>query len=152
MDRALIVMAKEPMAGRTKTRLSPPLSGQEAADLYRCFLLDTLDLMQQVTSAQPIIAYAPDIAAPFFRHMAPPGFDFVPQVGADLGERLDNVLRHCLQAGYRQAVVTDSDSPTLRARKWTVSSAARPGLARPTTKGPTRSLSERGPPREVGAR
>ena len=115
MDRALVVMAKKPLAGRTKTRLSPPLSGQEAADLYRCFLLDTLELMQQVASAQPIIAYAPDDAAPFFRHIAPPGFDFVPQVGADLGERLDNVLRHCLQSGYRQAVVTDSDSPTLPA-------------------------------------
>jgi glycosyltransferase A (GT-A) superfamily protein (DUF2064 family) len=34
-------------------------------------------------------------------------------LGADLGERLDNVLTHCLRNGYRQAVVTDSDSPTL---------------------------------------
>ena len=113
MDRALIVMAKEPMAGKTKTRLSPPLSGQEAAELYRCFLLDTLELMQRVELAQPIIAYAPDEARPFFRRFAPPGFGFVPQVGADLGERLDNVLTYCLQNGYGQAVVTDSDSPTL---------------------------------------
>ena len=36
-------------------------------------------------------------------------------MGADLGERLDNVLRDCLQSGYRQVVVTDSDSPTLPA-------------------------------------
>jgi rSAM/selenodomain-associated transferase 1 len=113
MDRALLVMAKEPLVGRTKTRLSPPLSGQEAADLYRCFLLDTLELMQRVECAQPIVAYHPDEAEPFFRRFAPPGFDFVPQLGADLGERLDNVLTYCLQNGYRQAVVTDSDSPTL---------------------------------------
>ena len=59
MDRALIVMAKEPSPGGTKTRLSPPLTAQEAADLYRCFLLDTLDLMRHVDSAQPLIAYAP---------------------------------------------------------------------------------------------
>jgi len=113
VHRALMVMAKEPLPGRTKTRLSPPLSGQQAADLYRCFLLDTLELMKRVEGVQPIIAYLPPEARPFFRCFAPPGFDFIPQVGAHLGERLDNVLTHCLQRGYHQAVVMDSDSPTL---------------------------------------
>ena len=113
MDRALIVVAKEPQAGKTKTRLSPPLSGQEAADLYRCFLLDTLELMLRVEIAQPILAYTPDEAEPFFRRFAPAGFELTPQVGADLGERLDNVLAHCLRRGYQQAVVMDSDSPSL---------------------------------------
>ena len=113
MNRALVVVAKEPEAGKTKTRLSPPLSGQQAAGLYRCFLLDTLELMQRIDRVQPIIAYTPDEARSFFQRFAPPGFDFVPQVGSNLGERLDNVLTHCLQDGYSQAVVTDSDSPTL---------------------------------------
>ena len=113
MHRALIVVAKEPSVGRTKTRLSPPLSGQQAADLYQCFLLDTLELMKRVEGIQPIIAYLPPDAESFFRRIAPPGFDFAPQVGADLGERLDNVLAHCLQGRYHQAVVMDSDSPTL---------------------------------------
>jgi rSAM/selenodomain-associated transferase 1 len=108
-----MVMAKEPLVGRTKTRLSPPLSGQQATDLYRCLLLDTLELMKRVEGVQPIIAYLPSDTEPFFRRFAPSGFDFVPQVGGDLGERLDNVLTHCLQKGYHQAVVMDSDSPTL---------------------------------------
>ena len=108
-----MVMAKEPLVGRTKTRLSPPLSGKQATDLYRCLLLDTLELMKQVEGIQPIIAYLPSDAESFFRRFAPPGFDFVPQVGGDLGQRLDNVLTHCLQTGYQQAVVMDSDSPTL---------------------------------------
>ena len=30
---ALIIMAKEPQAGRTKTRLCPPLTAEKAADL-----------------------------------------------------------------------------------------------------------------------
>jgi len=64
-------------------------------------------------SVQAIIAHLPPKTEPFFRRIAPPGFDFAPQVGADLGERLDNVLTYCLQKGYRQAVVMDSDSPTL---------------------------------------
>lgn len=113
MNRALIIVAKQPEAGRTKTRLSPPLNGQQAAALYHHFLLDTLELMQQVEIAQPILAYTPDEALPFFRDLAPDGFEFVPQVGPDLGERLHNVLSACLQNGYQQAVVMDSDSPTL---------------------------------------
>jgi rSAM/selenodomain-associated transferase 1 len=115
VNRALIVVAKEPQAGKTKTRLSPPLSGQQAAELYRCFLLDTLELMLRVDIARPFLAYTPDEAEPFFRGFAPAGFEFTPQVGADLGERLDNVLSCRLQDGYDQAVVIDSDSPTLPA-------------------------------------
>jgi hypothetical protein len=76
-------------------------------------LLDTLELMLRVEIAQPILAYTPDEAEPFFRRFAPPGFAFTPQVGADLGERLDHVLTHCLRNGYGQAVVMDSDSPSL---------------------------------------
>jgi rSAM/selenodomain-associated transferase 1 len=113
LDRALIVMAKEPSPGGTKTRLSPPLTAEQAADLYRCFLLDTLNLMSRVTPAQPVIAYAPREAEPAFRKLAPPGFALIPQVGADLGERLDRVVADCLLEGYRQAVIVASDSPTI---------------------------------------
>jgi rSAM/selenodomain-associated transferase 1 len=113
MNRALIIVSKKPEPGRTKTRLSPPLDGEQAAALYHCFLLDTLELMRQVEIAQPILAYTPDEAEPFFRDLAGEGFELVPQVGADLGERLHNVLSRCLQGGYGQAVVMDGDSPTL---------------------------------------
>jgi rSAM/selenodomain-associated transferase 1 len=113
MNRALITVSKKPEPGRTKTRLSPPLDGEQAAALYHSFLLDTLDLMQQVKIAQPILAYTPDEAEPFFQDLVPERFELVPQVGADLGARLHNVLSHCLQAGYDQAVVMDGDSPTL---------------------------------------
>lgn len=109
----LIVMAKEPSAGRTKTRLSPALSEQEAAELYRCFLLDTLELMRQIPDVQPIIAYSPPEAAPFFRRIASPDFDVFPQVGADLAERLNNVITYHIQRGYSPVVVIGSDSPSL---------------------------------------
>src|SRR4051812_40627549 len=38
---ALAVMTKAPQAGRVKTRLTPPLSPEEAASLNTCFLQDT---------------------------------------------------------------------------------------------------------------
>src|SRR6267142_158717 len=37
-DVAIVIMAKAPRAGAVKTRLCPPLSPADAADLYACFL------------------------------------------------------------------------------------------------------------------
>ncbi len=45
---ALLVVAKRPAPGRTKTRLTPPLSPEQAAALYECFLRDTLDLVRRL--------------------------------------------------------------------------------------------------------
>ena len=42
MARSLVVMAKRPAAGATKTRLVPTLMPEQAANLYECFLLDAL--------------------------------------------------------------------------------------------------------------
>ena len=44
VPNALIVVAKQPSPGKTKTRLSPPLKPEQASKLYECFLTDTLDL------------------------------------------------------------------------------------------------------------
>lgn len=116
MDRALIVVAKRPTNGQTKTRLTPPFSPDQAVALYQCMLLDTLDLMTQASGVRRILAYDPADAEGYFRDLAPPGFGFVPQQGTNLGERLHAVLNHCLATGCHQAVVMDSDSPTLPAR------------------------------------
>lgn len=112
MNRALLVVAKRPAPGQTKTRLCPPLTGQQAADLYRCLLLDTLELARSVPDVYPIIAYLPQDATSYFKELAP-DLSLLPQKGMDLGERLDNALTHCLQSGFRQAVIMNSDGPTL---------------------------------------
>ena len=111
-SNALIVVAKRPRAGKTKTRLSPSLTPERASALYECFLFDTLDQMRQVCEAQHAIAYLdePD----YFRRLAP-DFELIPQEGNDLGERLDRALTHYLSRGYESAVIMDSDSPTLPA-------------------------------------
>ncbi len=48
---ALLVIAKRPTPGQTKTRLSPPLTAEQAAALYECFLVDTLDLVPVLLGA-----------------------------------------------------------------------------------------------------
>jgi uncharacterized protein len=89
--RTLITFAREPIDGRTKTRLCPPLDGELAAGLYACFLRDVLDTMRRVPDVRRIVAYTPDSRGAFFADLAP---DFVawPQRGAELGERMDQAF------------------------------------------------------------
>jgi rSAM/selenodomain-associated transferase 1 len=112
MTFALLIVAKRPVPGQTKTRLCPPLSAEQAAQLYECFLRDTLDLARAVSGVVRSIAYLPHEEDKYFRQLAP-DFELLPQVGASLGERLDNALTRCLSDGYERAVIMDSDSPTL---------------------------------------
>ena len=109
---ALLVIAKRPAPGQTKTRLSPPLLPEQAADLYDCFLRDTLDIARAVPGVSRWVHYAPDTAAGYFQQLAP-DFGLRPQVGVSLGPRLDQVLTACLAEGFERAVIMDSDSPTL---------------------------------------
>lgn len=111
--RALVVMAKGPAAGQTKTRLMPLLSGEEAALLYRCLLLDTLELIARVPGVQPVVAYTPASARQALEAMAPPGFEFMAQRGDTLSDRLAHVMAECHRRGYQQFAALDSDSPTL---------------------------------------
>jgi hypothetical protein len=110
---ALLVIAKRPTPGQTKTRLTPPLTPEQAAQLYECFLQDTLAVVREVPNVTRLINFAPLDEETYFRALAP-DFGLVPQVGADLGQRLDNALTHCLTTGgFARAVIMDSDSPTL---------------------------------------
>ena len=109
---ALIVVAKRPAPGETKTRLAPPLSPEQAAALYECFLRDTLDLMRQIPDVQRVVAYLPAHAERYFSDLAP-DFEHIPQQGPELGARLDNALTHLLRQGYQRVVIMNSDGPTL---------------------------------------
>ncbi|MCC7207213.1 MAG: TIGR04282 family arsenosugar biosynthesis glycosyltransferase [Anaerolineae bacterium] len=114
--RALMVVAKKPAPGQTKTRLCPPLSGEQAAALYEAFLRDTLDLIRAARAClplDPILVYLPEGADEDFRALAP-DFARFQQQGADLSERLNHATTHCLtRLGYNQAAIMNSDSPTL---------------------------------------
>jgi len=111
-DNALLIMAKRPTPGRTKTRLVPPLSHQQAATLYECFLRDTIDLVRQVPNVRPVVAYLPPREQAYFAELAP-DLKYYQQEGRDLGARLDNGLTHYLGLGYRQVAAVNSDGPTL---------------------------------------
>jgi uncharacterized protein len=109
---AVAIMAKAPWPGAVKTRLCPPLLAAEAAELYRCFLLDKISAVQALVGARPVVAFTPDEAQAEFAALAP-DFTLVPQRGPDLGARLYATLASLLEAGHPGAIAVDSDTPTL---------------------------------------
>jgi rSAM/selenodomain-associated transferase 1 len=109
---AVAIMAKAPLAGQVKTRLCPPLSPDEAAGLYRCFLLDKIQQVRALERARPVIAYAPEDCGEIFGALAP-DLSLLPQQGPDLGVRLTGILDRLLASGHDGALAIDSDTPTL---------------------------------------
>jgi rSAM/selenodomain-associated transferase 1 len=106
---ALGVFAKEPLPGRVKTRLCPPLTTEDAARLYRTSLEETLAVMAGVP-AELTLFY--DGGGAFFRKHFP-GLRLVHQGEGDLGARLDRALNRLLAGGAGAAALIGSDSPDL---------------------------------------
>ncbi len=96
-----------------KSRLHESLGEERATELYRCFLLDRLDAVATLRDITGAVAFTPREAEALIRTLAPPGLLLVSQRGADLGERLSNLLTELLDRGHACAIAVDSDSPTL---------------------------------------
>jgi rSAM/selenodomain-associated transferase 1 len=113
MSNALAIFAKAPIVGQVKTRLCPPLTPEQAADLFRCFLLDTVERMCGLEAVEVFVAITPADSEPLFRSLIPFPVRYQPQRGASLGERQINTLSDMLAAGFSRTLIIGSDIPTL---------------------------------------
>jgi len=90
-DRGLaaqvVVIAKEPVPGRVKTRLTPPFTPAEAAELAEAALADTLAAVADTTVARRVLALDGRPG-----HWLPAGFDVIGQRGTGLDERIAGAL------------------------------------------------------------
>jgi len=113
---ALAVMAKAPRPGKVKTRLSPPLTPEEAAELNACFLRDTIANLGDAIQAAPaewVISYTPVGEETAFRGILTEGALLLPQRGDGFGERLLHSAQDLFACGFSAVCLIDSDSPTV---------------------------------------
>ncbi len=113
MSALLIIFAKEPVPGQVKTRLCPPLSPQEAAQLYYRFLEDVLAGMQALSGVNLALAYTPPSAGDFFAALMPSNGRLVAQAETGLGERLIQAFTWGFGEGFAAVLIRNSDSPDL---------------------------------------
>jgi len=133
---ALAIMTKAPRAGSVKTRLQPPLTPAEAAELNICFLRDIAEAIAVACSSDPgrggkriaadkalvptkiargIGVFTPAGSEKEYANILPLDFDLLPQRGSGFGERLLNAAEDLLRSGFESCCLINSDSPTVTA-------------------------------------
>jgi uncharacterized protein len=121
---AIAIMAKAPSAGRTKTRLSPFLTPDEAQDLGCCFLSDMTENLALATRKVPLdayIAFAPAGSEAAFASIVHGNTRFILADGSSpappgvegFGRCLLQAARSLFGLGYAAVGLLNSDSPTL---------------------------------------
>lgn len=106
-------MAKQPYPGRTKTRLYPRLTPQEAANLYEALLLDTIALVATLEDIDLAVAATPAEARTYFEGITPPASKILAVEGKDIGECLTRTIESLLEMGYHKVVALNADGPSL---------------------------------------
>ena len=100
----IVVIAKECLPGRVKTRLHPPLSLEQAAELAAASLDDTLGALAALPATRRILAFDGVIPP-----LAAAGYEILPQAEGTLDLRLAAVFDAC--AG--PTVLVGMDTPQL---------------------------------------
>jgi rSAM/selenodomain-associated transferase 1 len=114
---ALAIMTKAPRAGDVKTRLVPPLTHDEAAQLNASFLRDTAAAICSAAAEAGHVwcvgVYTPVGTEHTYADILPLEFGLIPQRGHTFGERLYFGAADLLSCGFQSVCLIDSDSPTI---------------------------------------
>jgi rSAM/selenodomain-associated transferase 1 len=116
LRRAIALFVKAPVEAAVKTRLVPPLSYAQAADLASAFLRDSSDAIARIAvslGAAPCLFFDPPSARQSIRCAVPAAFELYPQCDGDLALRLASAYESLAARGMTDVCFVGADSPTL---------------------------------------
>ena len=97
MTGALIVFAREPRAGKVKTRLAARLGGHAAADIYARLLSRTLDLAERSRFRKRYLFAADTLEIDYFAaRLAAETWQVRTQCQGDIGQRMHRAIESVL--------------------------------------------------------
>jgi glycosyltransferase A (GT-A) superfamily protein (DUF2064 family) len=102
----LILIAKETIPGRVKTRLHPPLSLAQAAELAAASIADTLAAIAPLPATRRVLLFDGDNAP-----VGTEAYEVIPQVSGGLDERLAAIFDEC----DGPTILIGMDTPQVRA-------------------------------------
>lgn len=118
MSERLIIFARCPEPGKSKTRLIPALGPEGAACLGREMTRQTLCWAGELVGARSVsveVRFAGGDEA-LMRHNFGERFGFFPQGAGDLGERMRGAFESAFLAGAARVVIVGTDCPDLTAQ------------------------------------
>lgn len=119
--RRLVLFAKEPAAGRVKTRLARTIGAEAAAALYEAFLRDLSGALRG--DWDTVLAHDGD-GGPRLREIFKEFWTFQAQGNGTLGERMSRAVAGAFTEDSLKVVVAGSDAPTLTAKDVSAAFAA----------------------------
>jgi uncharacterized protein len=112
-EAVIMVFCKAPIPGQVKTRLIPPLTGEQAVQLHCELVEKTLQTVTQKRLCEVQLWCSPTIDQPFFTTLAQQySLDRQQQQGSDLGERMHHAFGLAL-ARFNAAIIIGCDCPSL---------------------------------------
>lgn len=112
MNNALILFTRVPIPGATKTRLIPFLTGEECAQVHSCFVKDIYEKAKTI-QADLFVFYTPNDEKHLLKQLLGEEAIYLPQYGADLGEKMKNAIGVALRLGYEKVVLIGTDIPQI---------------------------------------
>jgi glycosyltransferase A (GT-A) superfamily protein (DUF2064 family) len=108
----LLMITKAPVPGRSKTRLSPPCTPEQAAAIAGASVGDSLDVLRSTPVSRRVVALDGDP-----RDLDLSGCVVVPQVAGGLGTRLAHAFADAMQApgGDVPTLLIGMDTPQVTA-------------------------------------
>jgi rSAM/selenodomain-associated transferase 1 len=116
MPGVILVFAKAPRPGLVKTRMCPPFSLEQAAQLYAHLLDDVLAATAEFArklELEAVVTVHPADACREIAERCPADFRIVPQRGRSLGERMTWAAAEAAASGAEPILLRGSDSPVL---------------------------------------
>jgi len=116
-QKALVIFAKLPRAGEVKTRLGSVAGMERAANIYGEFAQHAFSVGREVSTngTKVCVFYDPSSDEKDMREWVGEGFDFAPQEGDNLGERMRNAFLRTLRGGATRSIIIGTDVPELTA-------------------------------------
>ncbi|MBS4538040.1 TIGR04282 family arsenosugar biosynthesis glycosyltransferase [Clostridium sp. D2Q-11] len=112
--KALILMTRIPIPGKTKTRLMSILSADECAALHRAFLMDLFLLFDKLKDSIDIyLTYTPEDSFHIIEGIIPKHIRVFPQRGETLGDKMRNAIDDVLDKGYDCTCLMGADIPQI---------------------------------------
>jgi rSAM/selenodomain-associated transferase 1 len=111
-DQCLLFFMKSPEKGNVKSRLAASIGKKEAAALYKTFTLDMLAMLKKGDFPFRLYFY-PEHSLESLRAWLGNNYDYFPQRGRNLGQRMKNGFHDAFASGFRKVVLVGSDIPDL---------------------------------------
>lgn len=110
-NNACIVFLKYPEAGRVKTRLGSRIGMEKAAEIYKKLAETTVKNCKSDKYALFLAIEPFEMRLEFEKWLGK--YDFIPQKGSDLGERMKSAMEYAFKGGFQKCVIAGSDIPLL---------------------------------------